>query len=76
MKGNSVATPFKWVSATFCFNGRSCYYLIGYESIGNGFVSACRIDADTWGRKQAKEALDVLENVYGLERKRIRFKHR
>lgn len=31
---------------------------------------------DKWGRKQARLALDMLENVYGYNRKSIRFIHR
>jgi hypothetical protein len=29
---------------------------------------------DTWNRRTATEALDLLENVYGLKRANIRFK--
>ena len=31
------------------------------------------IPGPTWGRKQAREALDLLERVYGLKRETIRF---
>lgn len=35
-----------------------------------------RIERDTWDRKAATEALDLLENVYHLERRKIRFQVR
>ena len=31
------------------------------------------IPGPTWGREQAREALDLLERVYGLKRETIRF---
>lgn len=63
------------VTVTACWNGHHNYFLVGYISRGNGFISACRIRSDHWGRKEATEALDVLEGVYGLERRKIRFRH-
>lgn len=63
------------VTVTRCFNGHRLYFLVGYISRGNGFISACRIYADEWSRAAASEALDVLESTYGLCRARIRFHH-
>lgn len=70
-----MRTKERAVTVTRCFNGHECYFLVGYVSRGNGFVSACRIHADSWDRKSATEALDVLESVYGLSRSKIRFRH-
>lgn len=64
------------VTVTRCWNGHELYFLVGFISQGNGFISTCRITADEWTRATASEALNVLESVYGLCRSRIRFRHR
>lgn len=34
------------------------------------------VPGDTWNRAKAKEALDLLEQVYGLPRSKVRFQVR
>jgi hypothetical protein len=34
------------------------------------------VRGDRWGRAQSKDALDLLEHVYGISRKKIKFQHR
>ena len=70
-----MRTRERSVTVTRCWGGQEPYFLVGYNSIGNGFISACRIRRDVWDRKAASEALDVLESVYGLTRSQVRFRH-
>lgn len=42
---------------------------------GNSETSREFITADSWSRKVAREALDLLESNYGILRRRVRFVH-
>ena len=50
-----------------CWAGQEVYRL----TLPDG--SRERINRDTWNRQAASEALDLLEHVYHLERRKIRF---
>lgn len=55
------------VKVEACWGGGDVYHRVNVN--GDRF----RVNRDTWDRKAATEALDVLENVYHLPRSSIRF---
>lgn len=61
------------VIVTPCCNGYRWYFrLLWTDSRGDHWQN---IAGEEWTRKVASEALDVLEHVYGLDRKSVRFDH-
>jgi hypothetical protein len=61
-----------------CWAGNSNYnFRLSWVDGGKAFrESITCVDGEDWDRSYAIQALNLLENVYGLERKRIRFEHR
>jgi len=61
-----------------CWNGGSKFYFrLSWSDGSKNFLEGITLDRGTqWDRRYAIQALNLLENVYGLERKRIRFEHR
>lgn len=60
------------VEVESCWNGKSSYYQITFPYLSKKVRE--RINKENWNRKAATEALDLLEKVYGLNRKNVRFK--
>lgn len=59
------------------FNGhRTSIMLVLPVPTGTRETSREFLDAETWNRKTASEALDLIESVYGIPRSRVRFSHR
>ena len=54
-----------------CSSGQHLYFRMTW---GDGHWQ--HLKRDTWNRKTASEALDLLETVYGLSRRNIKFEHR
>jgi len=54
-----------------CTSGHQSYFRLTW---GDGHWQ--NITGETWTRKVASNALDVLSTVYGLDRRNVRFKHR
>jgi hypothetical protein len=59
------------VKVSSCWNGKNFLYRL---ELPCGRREAVRSDGD-WSRAAAKEALDVLSSLYGLDRRKIRFRH-
>ena len=51
-------------------NGHEMYFRLTFPD-GNREM----VFGESWGRKQAREALNICEYVYGLNRKNVRFVH-
>lgn len=57
-----------------CWSGGNNYkFRLDFK--GNREVISCS-PGDYWDRSYAKTALDLLQNVYGINRRRVRFVHR
>jgi hypothetical protein len=54
-----------------CWGGRDLYFRLYLPNGEREFVRR-----DRWDRQAAKEALNLLEGVYGYERTAIRFVHK
>lgn len=64
------------VNVTQCC-GDHLYYRFSFcvEHFGNNKEEYFRINGEEWTRKIASEALDIIEQVYGFARNKIRFIH-
>jgi hypothetical protein len=65
------------VNVTSCYGDRS-YYRFSFcvDHFGNNKEEYFRINGEEWSRKIASEALDIMEQVYGFARNKIRFIHK
>ena len=54
-------------------NGR--YYRLEWKTYNNQICWE-NVRSEKWGRKTSSEALDILEKLYHIPRKSIRFVHR
>jgi hypothetical protein len=59
-----------------CFNGHKLFYNLSIPNERGGNRYNERVYSDSWDRATAKEALNLLENVYHLKRSNIRFVHK
>jgi len=59
------------IKVEHCTNGRTAYFQLKW---GDGHWQ--NVPGETWTRKLASHALDILATVYGIDRRRVRFEHR
>ncbi len=68
------------INVEACWGGKNIYFRLNIpEMIGGRRHPRAHqefIRRETWDRQAAAEALDLLENVYGFNRRSIRFKHK
>jgi hypothetical protein len=65
------------VNVTPCFGDRSYYrFSFSVDHFGNNKEDYFIINGEEWSRKIASEALDIIEQVYGVLRYKIRFIHK
>lgn len=59
------------INVEFCNGGNNKFYFrLIFKNGKREFVNS-----ESWNRKTASKALDLLQNVYGLKRKSIKFNH-
>lgn len=62
------------VSVEQCYGGNDYYFRLEWRE--NGTTVRERVNGERWDRSTARQALDLLENVYGADRRRVRFQVR